>query len=186
MMAGGNAPAAKLKAVSTTLIIYLPKGDDMSMFALFYTLPTNQIDALIKAAKDEEKDWDAFSDFLDEQALEQDTYNYSAGGFLDLDLILMNKKEMIWSFCDQELSNEIYEIRNESIAVFDKTASESVFIMLSEINLSEADILEYFQEKNLSAEDEKSGMEAIFAAFDQAQKWFSSVQEDEIGILLYS
>ena len=38
-------------SVSTIINNYFPRGDDMSMLALFYTLPTDQLEALIESSK---------------------------------------------------------------------------------------------------------------------------------------
>ena len=173
----------------------------MSMLALFYTLPADQLEALIESSKpvthtvekgflffkriEEETKRDAIWDFLHEKATEQDTYNFSGRGFLDFDLILMDKKQMIWSFTNEDVSTKIYENAGLSIAIFDKASAENVLDMLSQVDLDETDINKYFLENNIS--DESRGEwadKAIFAAYDQAQKWFSSIREGEIGILL--
>ena len=173
----------------------------MSMLALFYTLPADHLEALIESSKpathkvekgflffkriEEETKWDAFWDFLDEKATEQDTYNYSGRGFLDFDLILMDKKQMIWSFSNEDVSNKIYEHLGLSIAIFDKSSADNVINMLSQVDLDETDINKYYLENNISAEERGEWADkAIFAAYDQAQKWFSSIREGEIGILL--
>lgn len=171
----------------------------MSQIVLFYTLPESKLDDLIDAAdpktKQIEKGFqffksttqekiDEFWDFLKAYATEQETYQYSAIGFLDLDLILMEKSKMIFSFGDKEISEKLSTLRNSSIAVFDKNSANQVLDMLSGVFIESSDIKGYFSDSNRPFEE--LGQEAILAALDHARKWFKSINNGEIGLLIYS
>ena len=172
------------------------------MMTWFYTMQTNKIDELIEAAKPETKEvekgflffkrrekqvsWDRFWDFLDEFGTDQSDYGYSARAFLDFDLILMDKERMIWDFCDQEISKTLTETRKSSIAVFDKSSADDVLIMLHSIEIKKSEIEEHLKDENLSPDDLSLMNEAIFAAYEKALEWFSLIDDDEIGILMYS
>ena len=171
----------------------------MSQIVLFYTLPESKLDDLLDAAEPKTKQIekgflvfksttqetvDGFWDFLKTYATEQETFQYSALGFLDLDLILMDKSKMIFSFGDKEISEKLSNLRNSSIAVLNKNSANQVLDMMSGVSIESPDIKGYFRDSNRPFEE--LGQEAILAAFDHAKKWFKSINNGEIGLLIYS
>jgi len=171
---------------------------EMSQIASFYTLSADKTHALLEAVAPQkrkvekrtlifkrkvEETFDGFWQFLREHAREQKEYGYSADGFLDLELILAEKGSMIFTFGATELSQQLSDLRRASIAVFDELDAQKALEMLSRVAITEVEVRQYYQE-NRPPEYEELGTEAVLAAFEQAKKWLSSVQNDEIGILI--
>ncbi len=160
---------------------------EMSQIASFYTVSVAKTRALLEAAAPQKrkgkKTFDGFWQFLREHAREQNEYNYSADGFLDLELILAEKESMIFSFGETELSQQLSDIRKTSIAVFDEPDAQKALEMLGQAAITKVKVRQYYQE-NRPPEYKEPGTKAVLAAFEQAKEWLSSVQNDEIGILI--
>ena len=168
------------------------------MIALFYTIPSEKIQALLEAAnpqrrtvqkkflffkRDVEETFDGFWDFLKKHANEQEEYGYSGIGFCDLDLVLAERDRMLFDFGLLEPSQQLSAARNTDMAVFDQQTATAELAMLDSIALTEPEVKQYFRQDG-RPDEEGVGTEAVLAAYAQAKKWLSSVHSSEVGILI--
>ena len=125
---------------------------------------------------------DVFWEFMQEKSQEQVEFDNSGIAFCDLDMILDARGKMIFDFGIEE-SNELSKIRETSMALFDSGSATSALEFLVNTDLQRPEIESFY--KSEGREDESEfGCNAVLSALETAKIWLSTVNKNEIGLLI--